>query len=402
MIQCKNCGRDIPANSKVCPYCGNPVISGGASGFHAAGNIDGKMPPAKRPTGGAVGGSPATEHSTIKSTFGAAGGSSAGGSFGGGGSGSGSSGGGSTGTGVYTGRKPTIVPDEVSEPTEPLPRIKSPSAAPRRNVAQEVLSKVCASPVFVIAAICLTAGTILQFVGNMINATGFTDWIVDLIRYTGEIEFGRSLRNVYSVIFTASSVIGALPGIITALGLWLLFSVAKSEGNGSRRLSALSAIRAAAFIKMVFMILGFGVMAVSLAIVQISIKMTADEIVPPLVIATVVIVLIGILLVVYQLKIAQTVGGIHSAVQLGTPPSQGSVFVGVFCIILAVLGLLATAAQSLLVGLLEEMIPDIPLFPTFIYGNPASTIGGVISPVAMIFLSVLLFMYNGRVRRPTV
>lgn len=176
-------------------------------------------------------------------------------------------------------------------------------------------------------AIALTDTTVSQLVGDVYGANA---WL-------------NGLYNWLPVLFSASvgsALVGQLPNILVAIGLWMLYASAADTSGAPLKTAGLSIIRGVQIFQLVMLFLVALLMLVAFGVMMVGLQFYDLKAVIP--IALMLLVLLAVILTVgglYYGKLITTINGFRQTIWTGQPQGTVSLYVAVLAAVGGVLPL---------------------------------------------------------------
>lgn len=254
---------------------------------------------------------------------------------------------------------PLYATSPVNDPWNPPAPVISP-AGTGADFGQKVhatLKTLATSPLLIIAAICYTLTVVLNLV---VANTAF-----DLSAYYDLLhEMGVSYSDIQSLMsgsesgFTIGTVIGMIPSILIATGMWI--TIASGAGREAKPITTagLTIIQVIQIISTVFGCLISALLLFAVIVLGVFAAEMPEAAMFVMVILGIVIVLVAGFMIFYNVMVISTIGKIKNTIRTGVPNHKVSMFVAVMCIIagsfsaLGIFGVFATPG-SVIVNLLS-------------------------------------------------
>lgn len=211
---------------------------------------------------------------------------------------------------------------------------------PRHPVVEAVRS-VAASPLFLVAVIFFTVALVFSVLASGESASAtydmlnemFMDMDVDYVipSYAGSVLSSGAI---------IGGIIGAIPTILVAVGLWMVYAAAKKDEPGIST-GGLTLLWVMQIISLVGVCVLAGLLALVLLLALLVGGVAAADI--PDAESTAALIVIGIggliiaglmaLVIVYRVKVMKMVNTVRQTLMTGVPSDKISMFVVVFCFI---------------------------------------------------------------------
>lgn len=267
-------------------------------------------------------------------------------------------------------------PPAPDGPAYPYPQV--PYAPPRPTTgatpARNVLWTMCTSPLALVAAITYSLSVLLSLFNVLAFNSSSSIWnlIMSRIPY---YDFDMDFYHMYQIFrgtYTSSAIIGMVPVILIAIGLWLIYASAAQRGV---RTSGLTIIKVILIIQFVAVCI---ILFIALAVLVIAGAAMAgyDEVVAVIIGAVIVVAALAVLLILYFVKAVQTVNTIRGTFLFGNPSDRVSAYVAVLTFISA----------------------GFTVITAFFSTGALSTLSSLCSAAASICFGIFLFSYRGKMR----
>lgn len=360
---CSKCTWEIPDDSTSCPYCGAVISASAGSPFQKAGDLGaagGSVPDAVRPP---MPSTPTTAAGSYCHHCGAPLESKA--KF-------------CTACGTNVDSDPTRPAHVPASRPKPGVDRTCPPAPPTGGIrtthsTRRAICDLCISPLSLVAIVAYSLTILFNLIGALNGSTGIFGKILD----SGSMwDLKYMLGDAYDVIkgvSTFTAIIGVLPTILIAVGLWMIYASAKQN---SIKTTGFIIIKVIIIIQFVFFCIGLVV--VEIAALVMAISLSDYEYMMGILIAVIFgLAIVGALLVVYYLKAIQTVDTIKTSFVTGNPSDKVSVYVAVWSFI--------SAGASLI--------------SVFMGGGALTVLTALCSAVASAAFGALIFSYREKMRR---
>lgn len=247
-------------------------------------------------------------------------------------------------------------------------------------------------PLYLTAVIAYTCSILFSIVGavNARSTLGsLLSSLVNSFGYSYGMDYSAMqaldlLQSLGGGMSIGTAVIGELPAIVIATGLWLFFVSAMDRSGSPLSSTGLTVIKVMVIIQTVFFSLG--ALAVALILIMLTAAVssspyTSDSYTTGILVAIILVVLLCVAVALfYYIKLIQTIGGIGRVVRGGAAEDCVSMFVVVCCFILG--GLSGVSALG-------------SLF------NPLGALGSIGMATALICFGILLLNFRSLMRSPS-
>lgn len=237
-------------------------------------------------------------------------------------------------------------------PAQPQPDAQAYNRASQKPLrspypAINILKNLGTSPVFLFAVIAFTVSLIFSIFASFQTASSITD-IVYQFSYQFDISFDYSqyLDNIESLSY-ASIIIGMIPKIVAAVGLWLIFAAAAEKTSGGRMSTVgltIMKVLQIIFLVLVCLFAALFLFLIASVIVQLSVasRYTYEYGYSLIIVITAAVFVCAIiaLYIVYLSKVITTINTAKKVAVTGIANNKVSIFVAVFNFVMAGLSLL--------------------------------------------------------------
>lgn len=242
---------------------------------------------------------------------------------------------------------------QPNEAAQPQPQATPVYAPPL--TAMGVLKQTAASPLFLTCAITFTAAIVL----NILRSVDFIYLIPDLCfalyNLAGELglydaadAIARFCDQVLMPFFDSSNVgflamgmiitefIASIPAMLHALGLWLTYAQGKSTRSQAFKTGGLTLIQVLNIISLVYVCIAFGSIAIMLLLGCFMCAAIPGAYIGTVALFTafIMIVAIGVLAILYYVKLIKTIRAAKNVARTGVPDTYASLYVAV-CLFIA-------------------------------------------------------------------
>lgn len=282
----------------------------------------------------------------------------------------------------------------VTPPTETITPPTEPDFADK---VRATAKKLGSSTAFLVATICLT---FVQLLGLFaLTPTGGIFEMYHSIIPESLIINRNPLASLENLSL-AMDIIGMIPGLLIALGLWItFFSCARRKPKVNT--SGLTMIFVVNLVQMVVSCLVLLAALIPLAAVYANTDFLASEdVIETIVLAVGLVILVAFVFVlVYYIKLCTTVSNIRSTLKTGVPNKKVSRFVAILCyissgvLILSSIFSLLSAGIVALDGYYDESLSY--ALPSEIF---CSAVTSLLTATAQIIFGALLFTYRRKMK----
>ena len=260
------------------------------------------------------------------------------------------------------------------------------------NPVLNTIKTIGSSPMYLIAAIAYSVALALQL----------------LVLDGGAVDMGQLMPGGSEIVYQISQgigqLIGSVPSILIAIGLWLMYAQCVSDKEEAMRTGGLSLMKASTIVSLVLMCIALGLALLGGLIVLILFSQLQGELVPYfeeligeelgaaagaigvafVAIVIGVVVLVAAVYIVYQAMVIKSINTVRKTATTGVPSDRVSGFVAVVNIIAG-----AISVISFLGGIKDWQ---------YGFGAVADSLASICSGVAMILFGILLMNYRKEMR----
>lgn len=257
-----------------------------------------------------------------------------------------------------------------------------------RNAVRGSMHRCCASLWVLLTALTFSLMILIQIIIT-VTSGGISGQINSIINQYGSSTYLNlySLRaelQPYSTALLAITLIGMIPNILIALGLWQVYFAANSRTEGHMRTSGLTLIKVILIIKIVLLgltIIGSeGAIVAAVILLNASYGKIAVQMLAVIVLLGIMIALIYAVVILYDALFLKSVSGVKKALRTGEANNRVSVAAAVLSFILA---------GCYLVCLLY----------VFSMGNVLSILQMIVSILCFLLIGILLLYTRGAMKR---
>ncbi len=233
------------------------------------------------------------------------------------------------------------------------------------SLTLETVKKQAKSPLTLAAVICFTLGILLSFTRNPVREfLGITETIFGPALGYDYYDMVDEIEAVADGAGLVSNIIGNLPAILYAIGMWMVVVPAFDNTKTKLPTGGLTLIKVLVIISFISTIL---IIAAAAAIVFVLTMVIADEYYTPdgwatgiLICSALVVIAIIVFCVFYYVKLIKTISSIRYTVRCGSPVADISGLVIFICFVGGICGIavslfnftaLVNAVANLLFGL---------------------------------------------------
>ena len=255
---------------------------------------------------------------------------------------------------------PGVAP-QAGMPGQPLPAQRSGPVS-----VLELLRRLATSPLYLTGAIAYTCFILF----NLVSATSgstlerlMDQYLSLLFRYgnMGMGELGEALDQLNSVMplmrgaTLGTALVGQIPAILIAVGLWMLFASAKNRSGEPLKATGLTIIKVITIINLVVVSLAALLVVVVLFLVMAALASYEDAIVPAFLAVIVLVAAIFALAILFYVKLATTIHTMQTSIRTGMPSDRVSAYVAVIAILGGVGSLMSILGAGGVSGMLAML-----------------------------------------------
>lgn len=265
-----------------------------------------------------------------------------------------------------------------SQPMQSQPMYNSPAVSPVIAAVKGIAS----SPLFLTAVIIYTLSLLLSFANSLAPMRNVYQ-IMQLLNLDYYMDYYIDY-GVIAGITTTFSIIGMIPSILMALGLWLTFAASKNNTFPGFKTAGLTIIKVLTIISLVWVSVAAGLLTIVL-IVAATVAIVEGEAAAMAIVLGVILVAVGVTLsIVYYAKIVQTINAVKNSVMTGMPNERASRFVAVCCFIMA-----AGSAISIIPLLINAF---------GLFGSMTSVFSAILNVAVYICFGIIIFKYRNTMK----
>lgn len=246
------------------------------------------------------------------------------------------------------------------------------------SVGLTVLKKICSSPVALVAVIAYTAAALFSFINSINGSSGILGYIY---QFASMMDMEEIIGDLYYAVRSTSiisAVIGMIPTILIAIGLWMTYASAANHQYVGMKTSGLTLIKVILIISLVFICITLAAVEIIALIAVINL---ADSYYGSSMVASLVGVMVGVaiamaLLILFYAKSIKSINTISMTAHTGNPSDKVSAYVAVMAFIMGGFTLLSVFSNFYIFALLSNLC----------------------SATSSITFGVFLFSYRGQMR----
>ncbi len=257
---------------------------------------------------------------------------------------------------------------------------------PMLSPAAVAVKRVCSSPAALVAIVAYTLGVIVQFITSFVNFSN-TNYLYIFLRRYG-LDFGELEEYIQRLSSTSlvSAIIGIIPSVLIAVGLWLAYTSAAQKGV--IKTAGITLIKVILIITLVFLCIIFSFALIVLIVAAGAAgEYFGSEGGAAVAVVLVVFLVVAVLTILFYAKAIQTSNAVSRTLRFGAPSNKASSFLAVAAIVIGVFDFIgAFLPMAIFNGSFDAL----------------SFISSLISAVSFITFGVFVFMYRGAMNALTV
>ncbi len=254
------------------------------------------------------------------------------------------------------------------------------------NPAVNTLKTLGSSTLFLVFAILMSLVPVLSIAGQMSMRSN----LGDLMYYAMQLDLDPSVLypmvNALSSASVGTAIVGAIPSILMAVGLWITFATCRSVQSGNVSTAGLTICKVLAIISLVFICIGAAAMVLALVVLLIAGvgELSSDLYgydagiaqagMAVVLVLFVILAAVMVLMIVYQVCVIKTINRIKNTAVTGVADNRVPNFLIVMNYILAV--------GSALAGLAN------------LFTSPVIGLSSLIAAATLVIISILLSKYR--------
>lgn len=238
------------------------------------------------------------------------------------------------------------------------------------NPVMDLLRRLATSPLYLAGAIGYSCMILFQLVAAMSgnSLTRAVDQYLSLMLRYGNLgigELGDVADQLYGIlpmmrgVSLGAALIGQLPSIVVAIGMWMLFASAMDHSGQPMKATGLTLIRVIAILQIVLVSLAALGAVVILLILMAALARYDDAAVPAFLIVIVLVAAIFALGILFYVKLAGTIQTMRNSILTGMASDRVSAYVAVISIIggvCALFGLLGAGGLSNVLAIVASVV----------------------------------------------
>ena len=274
----------------------------------------------------------------------------------------------------------------VTPPTEPV------------HFADKVRAtakKVGSSPLFLAAIICFTLMQVLDLF-SLVSAGNIFETYNEIFA-----EFGADTLDLSAPLLVLG-IIGMIPGILIAIGLWITYSTCASRKtkvntSGLTMIFVVNLVQLVLSCLILLVVLLFTIIALPESNYYNYSFIEASVLKPVLTALLITVLIFFAFVLVYYITVCTTISNVRSTLKTGVPNKRASRFVAIMCyiggglLILSGIGDLLGAGITTLDGFYDDSLPYILPSDYFLSG-----ISTLLTATAQILFGILIFSYRNK------
>lgn len=255
-------------------------------------------------------------------------------------------------------------------PQAGIPQSEGPMESSSSNPVLNLLRQLAKSPLYLTGAIAYSCMILFQLISAMTSNSmmGVVDQCLNFILQYGNMDMdatGMMLERLNDIIpmmrgaSLGSALIGQIPNILIAIGIWLVFASAVNRSGGPMKTTGLTLIKVIAVIQLVLVSLLALLVVVVLFILMAALAGYDDSVVPIFLVLVAVMIGFFALAILFYVKLIGTIKAMQISILIGQPSDRVSVYVAVISILSGVCsipGLLGAWGLSNVVAIVAEIV----------------------------------------------
>ena len=260
---------------------------------------------------------------------------------------------------VDTPAAPVAPVTPVYTPAAPAPAVSA--SAPRsKHPVLKVVKDMGASPLFLVAAITFSAAIFFSFIG-LFTLSDSVSFLNKILNSAGIGGYDGALLYQYKGLTVGMGIIGLIPSVIYAIGIWSVFAAANNRRSDGMSTAGLTTIKVMEIIGLVFACIGLAAVLI-LAVVGFAgirtlggyignygsnYSSVVSDVLPVVFVTLMIGVAIGLVLVIiYAAKIISSINTVKRTILTGNADYRVSGFVAVMNFIIAFFSLFSAFSGS--------------------------------------------------------
>lgn len=207
---------------------------------------------------------------------------------------------------------------------------------PTSSTGLTVMKKECSSPIALVAIIAYSTAALFSFINSVSGSSGILRYLYQI---ANAFDMEYMMRDLFYMIRSASvafTIIGMIPTIFIAVGLWITYASAASKSQVGMKTGGLTLVKVILIINLVFKCIVFAIVEIIaiVAIFNISNSYFGSAMVAPLVGLMIGIAIGMTLIILFYVNAVKTINTISLTARTGNPSDKVSVYVAVMSFIM--------------------------------------------------------------------
>lgn len=241
-----------------------------------------------------------------------------------------------------------------------------------------VLKRICSSPVALVAVIAYTAAALFSFINSINSSSGILGYIYQLASMMDMEEMIGDLYYAVRGTSVISAVIGMIPAILIAIGLWMTYTSAANHQDVEMKTGGLTLIKVILIIDLVFICIALAMVEIIalIAVVNLAGSYYGSSMVAPITGVMIGVAIAMALVIMFYAKSVKSINTISMTARTGDPSDKVSTYVAVMAFIMGGFTVLSAFSNFHFLPLLSNLC----------------------SATASIAFGIFLFSYRGQMR----
>ena len=228
-------------------------------------------------------------------------------------------------------------------------------AQPMLPSAIRILKALGTSPLFLVGVIAFTLNLFMTFINSF---SGASNIVATIYRIASALDLEYMLADVLEDLYrfaatgnVLGTLVGMMPGIIIAIGLWMTYGACASKAPKKLGTAGLTMIKVLTIINLVFVCLALviGELLLFVGLIAALDSFAGTEGAMVIGVIMIFVLLCMVLSIVYYAKVIKSLNAAKNTAITGRPFANASIFVGVLCFISAVcsiIGIIPTTVTA--------------------------------------------------------
>lgn len=243
-----------------------------------------------------------------------------------------------------------------------------------------LLRRLATSPLYLTGAIAYSCMILFQLISSVFSNSmgGVMDQYLGLLLQYGNMGLGEFAEVMNQLEWIApmlrgaslgSVLVGQLPNILIAAGMWLVFASAMDRSGQLLKTSGLTLIKVIVIIQTVLISLLALIVVVGLFVLMAALADYEDSVVPFFLVMIAIFAVVFALAILFYAKLIGTVSTMQNSIRTGVPSDRVSAYVAVLAIlggIGSILGLFGTNGLTAVLATVAEIVAAV-VFGIFLF-----------------------------------